>query len=293
MISTKINNEEDTQEYLYHYTTIETLVLYILPQKTLRFSNIRETNDPEEIYDHGFQMNDDLGGGMEPQDAFFAQFVTNQKRFADALRKAVKVLCCSQDSIPKQMDFPRNKGRGFIKPRMWAQYSDNHKGVCLVLDKKKFVEKFDDEFCDRYHLSRDVIYEYDYDKLEASVEAYTLYTSELKENSIEKVVENRIEKFADIYYFSKHPDWRDENEYRFLIKDTSEENPGIGLDGILKGIIVGTRADKLLYEPIRIMSQQFSVVPELYELVYINSDYFLFPMQKDNKIESGIPFSHL
>jgi len=60
MISTKINNEEDTQEYLYHYTTIETLVLYILPQKTLRFSNIRETNDPEEIYDHGFQMNDDL-----------------------------------------------------------------------------------------------------------------------------------------------------------------------------------------------------------------------------------------
>lgn len=282
MLSTWIDKEKDAEEFLYHYKTIETLLLYILPQKMLIFSDIRKTNDPEEIYDHGFQMSYDLELGIDSKDECIEEFIPNQQRFSDALRKEVKILCCSQDNCPKQFDFVRNTGRGFLKPRMWAQYSNNHKGVCLVLNRKKFIEKFNSNFHNRFHMSREIIYEFDYEKLEKSIRAYTLNTSELKGRDIEEVVADRIESFTDIYYFSKHPDWKEENEYRFLIKAKPNENPKIELDGILNSIILGTQADDLLYKPIEIMVEKFSYIPDIYKLNYFNNSYFLVPLKESN-----------
>lgn len=283
MISIWVDSEEEAQQYLYHYTTIETLILYILPQMSLKFSSIKKTNDPEEIYDHGFTMEHDMNIEKKLEKELIDQFIPNQKKFADALSRDMKILCCTQDYIPEQIDFVRNTGRGFLKPRMWAQYSNNHKGVCLILDRKRIIEKFNNKFADQYHLSRSVIYEYNCEKIRESIEAYTLKTSELIANDIEKVVEKRKRKFEDIYYFSKHPDWRDENEYRFLIKDTSKDNPSIELDGILKGIIMGTQADELVYNAIHIMIQNFTNIPDIYKLVYFNNSYLLSPLLLDDE----------
>lgn len=107
------------EEYLYHYTTVETLLFYILPQKTLRFSDIRKTNDPEEIYDHGFQLCEDVEPGPDVYGEYIREFEINQKKFADILRKEAKIRCCSQDSPPGRLEILRNNGRGYLRPRMW------------------------------------------------------------------------------------------------------------------------------------------------------------------------------
>ena len=130
-------------------------------------------------------------------------------------------------------------------------------------------------------MARNIIYGFNcYEKLESWTSAYTLYASELKENGLEKVVEKRIERFADIYYFSKHPDWKEENEYRLLVRDKSNENPIIELDGILEGIVLGIQADDLLHKPIQIMIERFSAIPDIYKLHYFNQSYFLIPFSE-------------
>ncbi|MBO6047911.1 MAG: hypothetical protein J6P61_09245, partial [Erysipelotrichaceae bacterium] len=85
--------------YLYHYTSIETLLLYILPEKRLRFSSIKTTNDPEESYD---------------QNVFHGDMSLDQlNEFSHILKNQARIVSLTQDGDYK----------GYEKPRMWAQYS--------------------------------------------------------------------------------------------------------------------------------------------------------------------------
>lgn len=95
-------------------------------------------------------------------------------------------------------------------------------------------------------MSRDMNYGSDSSKLRKYTEAYTMNTSELKGEQLEKVINDRIPIYADIYYFSKHPDWKEENEYRFLIKNAENQELYIEIDGILENIIMGTKADPMI-----------------------------------------------
>lgn len=282
MFSEIIETKEEAEEFLYHYTTMETLLFYILPQKTLKFSEIRKTNDPEEIYGRGYSMKDDLEILKDPQEKekWKDKFFINQKKFSDALQKEARILCCSQDRIPAPLEAMKGIGRGFLKPRMWAQYADNHKGICLVLDREKMVKRFNDKFKSLYHVSDEISYVINENRMEKQINAYSIYTSELKGKDIEEVVENRIKTYADIYYFTKHPDWRDENEYRFLVKNNSKEDLYIDIDGILQYIIMGTNSDDLLKETIEILTEKFLKVPELMKLLYFNGYFNLCPSKE-------------
>lgn len=280
MLSTVIFNEDDAKKYLYHYTTIEKLLLYILPQKELKFSNIRYTNDPYESYERGFHMCDDLNLMEREREIYMKVFLENQKKFADTLRNEIRIICCSKDALPQTYDVIRNSGRGFLKPRMWAQYANNNKGVCLVLNKNKLIKQFENNFKDTFHISKDIVYEFNYEMIERSYNAYTFNTSELKDSTFEQVVENKIINFSDIYYFSKHPDWKEENEYRFLVRADSGADLTLKLDGILESIILGIEAEEILSKSIDIMLNKFNELPIIYKLYYINQQYYLFPVEK-------------
>lgn len=253
---------------LYHYTTVETLLLYILPQKALRFSAMKETNDPEEVGDYYFGLTEDP---FFPQKSHSPEYVMKEQRdFNNAVKNGIKILCFSQDGPTKEINGRTYFQSGYSKPRMWAQYANNHTGVCLVLNKEEFIRRFNDNFDNKFHMEQEVVYEPGFKE---SSRAYDLDTKEISMKGIEGIVEERRKKFASAYYFSKHPDWKDESEYRFLVKDDSKEYPTIELDGVLTDIILGTKADKLLRLPIDIMVKEFHILPQIYGLRYFQGKY--------------------
>lgn len=116
MFSEVIRTKEEAEEFLYHYTTMETLLFYILSQKILRFSEMRKTNDPEEFNENGYQMSDDLRilENEEEREKWISKFFENQKLFSDLLQKDAKILCCSKDNFMLSQESLQYNGRGFL-----------------------------------------------------------------------------------------------------------------------------------------------------------------------------------
>jgi len=58
--------------------------------------------------------------------------------------KTICFTCDEEDGVGFSIDGIYS--RGFCKPRMWAQYADNHSGVCLVFDWVKIGESIRNAF---------------------------------------------------------------------------------------------------------------------------------------------------
>ncbi len=120
-------NEFDPNRYLYHYTSYETAMDYILPDMRWRLNQAANLNDPKEA---------EVDEWMVPyantvdRDQVEAQI----KEITDYFRFNVKIACFSKDARPPH-DIFRSSNLGYSKPRMWATYGDTHRGACLVFDK--------------------------------------------------------------------------------------------------------------------------------------------------------------
>ena len=144
------------------------------------------------------------------------------KAVADNKRKLrVGAFCLDQPSTPD--DAPSL--RGYARPRMWAQYAENHRGVCIVLDR----ESLDQAVRRRYP---------DHDgswvrggrvKYETSRNDPASMTIEYREGEVQSCVNEYFTGYGDSLFFAKHVDWRDENEYRWLYFDP--DGSGTGSDG--------------------------------------------------------------
>ena len=110
---------------LYHYTSLSTALEFILSKRELLLNPLRKTNDPREyksfVFAAKYWANSDNGHTEQ-----------NNKEISRLLRDDCKVLCFSDDY---------ENYFGYEYARMWAHYGDNHKGVCLELDKTQFIEE--------------------------------------------------------------------------------------------------------------------------------------------------------
>jgi hypothetical protein len=110
---------------LYHYCSWETAVSKILPAYQLLLNQVEKTNDPREnqrfMFSHRTYKQIDIAG-MDVADKYISK----------RIREGVKVCCFSED---------RENYWGCLLSKMWAHYGGNHKGVCLELDRQKFIEE--------------------------------------------------------------------------------------------------------------------------------------------------------
>jgi DUF2971 family protein len=125
---------------LYHYTTLATALEHIIPGRTLRLGPFSSMRDPRESHDWSV-----TGGGYEPA------AYTDQDKLEDVhrwvefnrgineLKSHVKVLSLTHDD-PGERD-ATEFGRGFAHPRLWEQYADDHRGVCLCFDSEKLIDR--------------------------------------------------------------------------------------------------------------------------------------------------------
>jgi len=113
------------EKCVYHYTRSDTAAEYILPSMSLRMGLFEKLNDPREAKTWPFKFY-----ARSPELRFDPEIFRAASEF---VTKRSLILCCTRDD-------PAAKGEplrmGFGHPRMWSQYADNHRGICLVLDQE-------------------------------------------------------------------------------------------------------------------------------------------------------------
>jgi len=197
---------------LYHFTKAESL-FKILENMTLKLSPFNDDlNDLNEI---------DLN-------CYYTDSILNlsHKRY---VKEHCRLTCFCQNY--KVSDSPFVEG-DYNHPRMWAQYADNNKGVCIIIDEDKFLEINEEILQDKFYTFENIEYKpYLYDKT---------VNSSLYENSF-----NFVSKYYKHIFFRKHTDWREECERRFWGIDIPEF---LSIDGCIEYICLGRKFSKENYK---------------------------------------------
>lgn len=207
---------EDPEEpgtYVYHYTRWERLLNIM--DTGFRLSVLAYMNDPRESKDWNLSTVSYEPAPMVDEPAF-NRAVADYKR-----RIRVGAFCLDQPS-----GAAGSQGhRGYAHPRMWAQYAENHKGVCIVMSRDILNQAIRTKYRDQNGswVEDGKVRYVDTVPEDPATQAVKF---DQEEYHIESTVRNHFTKFRDSMFFVKHVDWRDENEYRWVYYDADESGTG-------------------------------------------------------------------
>jgi hypothetical protein len=280
-------------ECLYHYTSMETLLRYILPKGTIKLSPYASVRDPLEVKKHieigppspleirarvkatdiaGWVHDWDPGRddpNMDPRGLIEFRIGQVQKSLAriaaelaayvpivwqTTYAKHVKMLCLTQDA-PFAREEERPYSFGYARPRMWEQYGDNHRGVCLCFGRDELLATLEEEASGRRGFSwawANPSGAYDHGPVTyrrtgpdqrvltaplASVSASLELAS--PDDAYEFLVANRKALWGELL-FAKLDDWEGEREYRWVTFRRDDTAPCFtGYRAALKAVIIG------------------------------------------------------
>lgn len=228
------------EEYLYHYTKAETARL-ILESGVLRMGPYSGTNDPREsrLWYPG------LMGDVDFSHDDFQGLIAD---FNEATRARIKLSCLSVDGPPSHPIHGVHANRGFARPRMWAQYGDSHRGVCLIFRKAELDRAFRDLIQgERYAWSGRV--DYSGARLGDNRGVFILNASDVRSLGARQASLNFVEENRDTMLFSKNPDWMTEAEFRYVLMSDHEFESLVvaaGIAGVVCGLDISPEDADLL-----------------------------------------------
>jgi hypothetical protein len=226
-----------------HFTKLET-ALKILSTKKLRLGQLRFTNDPRESKERNdvvvYEAHDPIS--LDPnRDRIIAEVVKEADRIA---LEEWKVLCVTlhrpRRKVKNTWDEIYNERIrfGYSRPRMWAQYAEKHTGVCIVLDTHNLNANIHKELGDRCRIFQGRV-QYDYRIL--SYEPIIIGNSMNKTQNLNLVEQLRL-PYLHSYrneFLTKHPDWRDETEFRWLVYSPDNNPEFVSIINTIKTILIG------------------------------------------------------
>lgn len=238
-------------EVLVHYTKYSKFK-EILKTGGLKFGNMTNSNDPFEKEDligdivHTSNEIHSANNITEHTFLFCDRGMTSETNF----QRFFQMLCFCLDKMQNPLHVELE--RMLMKPRMWSQYGyDNEEkeciylGVAIILDKAKFDTELNnnteifqsDLIC--YDLNREFVNEHR-KSLENILNTYNDSDDDtLNKNIFDYCKENYI-------YLKKHHDWKEENEFRYLIKQ--QGNVIVPIHSSVLGIVFLEKKDKISNE---------------------------------------------
>lgn len=258
-------DEFDTQKYLYHYTSAET-AMKILHSNTLLFGKLSNANDTTES-----KIRISFESPSLVSDKPYLEKCQAITKYLRENKDGFQLLCFSMDTYVKAKmrtqyvkKISENEayydvyGRGFALPRMWAQYAQNHNGVCFVLNKEKIIEKVNRErsffeagpvhyadIASTYHIKEKQV-DSIYNKIKNEANGNLPYLAEMKNDD-----------FLKYNFFEKSADWSNEQEYRIIIYSSTEERQKIlNIEDAVEGIVIGERMDNTHKDILRMLFEK-------------------------------------
>lgn len=223
---------------VYHYTTKSTALDFILKDRTLKLGSISKTNDPKEKKQWSFTPATNGASDLTKVNA-----KDLSEGLSRALKQNTKVACFCRDQQPLSGDHIRDIFfRGWSKPRMWAQYAENHTGVCLVFDRQRLDEAVVRAFGfyskvyrgEVLYVNRSIAYDWGGD--------FTAHMDAINQHGFDRYAEMHFDEFRRTLFFEKMHDWRDESEFRWIVADNDAEDKFVNIAASLVGIIYGDEA---------------------------------------------------
>lgn len=246
-------------KYIFHYTTLDTALRYILRTRQLRLGPYANTNDPRESKDWEFtwfvpDSVETIGPSRVP-DSVWAELGDR----ANTIGKHVcRVLCTTQDD-PQRSNERQHFGRGYCHPRMWAQYAGEHSGACLVLDKELLNSAITETLTPLGQVFSGQVRYADHTKHD--LDAFELDYSHILKEGIETVMKRKLAQFRHTYFFQKALDWQQEQEYRWVLigDNNTPEYVRIDISTSLKYMIVGMKCAKEHWPSITVICEEQEV----------------------------------
>jgi hypothetical protein len=245
------HNPPEPDEYLYHYTRAWTLPK-IRKNQSLRFGPLGEMNDPQEaLQSNAFGMGligvpgDPLQITPEESALFEARDWSTEINNA---RRDIKVGACSMDVLPDLADVdpdhadysvPRRlaASRGYAHPRMWAQYGDRGRGLCLVLDRELLEQAVEASTGGRFACGYGPV---SYRPIEHDLSLGFFDVRDLLQSGASTTLLKNFEESL----LTKHADWVHEAEYRFFVMDGSPDPWRVPITkGVIVGLVLGSKFD--------------------------------------------------
>ena len=257
----------DTNQYLYHYTTMEK-AYNILCSNELWFSDLTSTNDMfEQKVKISFKDVKKLHSEKDESIEYRATVakINEVRKYMDRSRTSIKLLCFSRDvefstlndqsaytklqeSLTSDLRAINVIGRGFSLPRMWAQYASDNKGVCFIFNKNKILRK---------------VKRLGHSFMSGNVEYHPLYSPyRMPVDEFNKTYELRYD------LFSKLSDWSSENEYRIILTNNIGEKT-VKLKNIreaIEGIVFGANTDDANTTIINLLGKEYEL--DIRKIVY-------------------------
>lgn len=269
---------KDPEKYVYHYTSAQTAIDYILAEGNIKFNPFAETNDPREAKTWTFKIKDSLKIINKTDMPIKKEIIEKISKFnelnqeiLDKIKKSYKLLCFTADDTfqPDCTSLTSGFYRGWGKPRMWATYGIKHEGVCLMFNKEQLKKKIMENLPNFHIYSDKVIYSNNPFPENSKEIEYPTYMR----LGIEKAILRKIDMEIQSYFFRKHLDWKSENEFRWVIRSTKEncqKNVFIPIKNSLSAIICGQDISEDDEKKLIQFSKQFRV--KIYKLDWDNGN---------------------
>lgn len=240
---------------IYHFTTAATFITYISPFGRLRFSPFKASMDPRERIPlnlglgirNGAELDKQLPDGEDPVGNKFLEISEVANSIA---RQKVQMLCFTNSYEPLHEGFQMDTDgdRGWAQAAMWTHFGGRSSGVCLEIDREKFLEDLEQATAGKVSiLSGDVHYSDSGDRAK--------YLANLEVDSINDVTKEGIYghlvQNSTAAFFTKDSNWSYEDEFRVVALTSCGEYVFAPLLRSLKRIILGDGVDPSVVEAIR------------------------------------------
>ena len=244
-----------TQQPIYHYTKAKS-GLNILFEKKLRLNKIGKTNDPRESQLWILPTFLEQPNNLDVADVIKEANDVIHNDIPRVIEDEWKVACFTLEGssqneqtnkVFKRM-FAAFLDPGYSHPRMWAQYGESHKGVCLQFDQHELHNKLKKSFGERCFPGP-----VNYDG--STVGSYSInppatsnIINDIKNLGSKDTARKYVTDNYQAFFLKKNPDWAGEAEYRWLVHSPNSEFEEVSIEGAIIGIIVGMDFSRI-YDP--------------------------------------------
>lgn len=218
----------------------------------LRLSTYGRMRDPLENQRWRFTF---AGYGPRPEgDQALVEQVDGYKVFEEELNAGVRdrshLLSLTVDVEP-DLDGEREPFcRGWARARMWEQYAEQHRGVCLAFDKERLTESLMASVPGLVVYSQKVIYD-----------GRGLMKPIIDRHAVDEpgFAADYINQNSGSLFFTKARDWETEHEYRFVVLARDEAPISIHYGDSLVAVIAGDQMPRWEIPAVRAKCEEAGV----------------------------------
>lgn len=161
---------------------------------------------------------------------------------SDEIKANSKVLCFSVDRPEASSKWPpqAHLDRGFAKPAMWHHYADRHHGVCLMFDRARLHDALAAQLTGNFLNCGRVKYSDDGILPKAGASPFSPdFLRVTSHEHLRGLIQRHGAKWQDALFFTKLRDWRNEDEFRWVLSDTHPSPRYVSFGDALVAIVVG------------------------------------------------------